>query len=204
MAVVRGDWSQAWESLSNALEAQREAVYNAVKSMLLRGLDAVQDFVSSFSLAGLALGQAFSRGIRQESDSTARALQDLADIRARQRGPVSDGFAALAGYVSQAWGKPVPPTTSAASAASAGPPRAEPAVAPSVDPRLAWPRLSRPLKRCLEVNRRVGGVFQPGNPSSAPTSCETSTARRREAGCHCQALDRGPIGCGPGVVLCGD
>ena len=193
MAVVRGDWSQAWESLSNALEAQREAVYDAVKSMLLRGLDAVQDFVSSFSLAGVVLGQAFSRGIRQESDSTARALQDLADIRARQRGPVSDGFAALAGYVSQAWGKPVPPTTSAA---SAGPPRAEPAVAPSVGSSASMAQtVSAAEKVVSEVNRRVGGVFQPGNPEQCANFVrDVYRSAGVKLGVTDKPLDRGPIG----------
>lgn len=196
MAVVRGDWSQAWESLSNALEAQREAVYSAVKSMLLRGLDAVQDFVSSFSLAGMALGRAFSRGIRQESDSTARALQDLADIRARQRGPVSDGFAALAGYVSQAWGKPVPPTTSAASAASAGPPRAEPAVAPSVGSSVSMTQtVSAAEKVVSEVNRRVGGVFQPGDPEQCAAFVRDVYRRAGvKLGVTQKPIDNGPVG----------
>lgn len=193
MAVLRGDWSQAWESLSNALEAQREAVYHAVKSMLLRGLDAVKDFVSSFSLAGMALGQAFARGIRQESESTTRALQDLADIRARQRGPVSDGFAALAGYVSQAWGKPVPPTTSAA---SAGPPRAEPVVAPSVGSSASMAQtVSAAEKVVSEVNRRVGGVFQPGNPEQCANFVrDVYRSAGVKLGVTAKPLDRGPIG----------
>lgn len=200
MALLKGDWKRAWGSLVTALDAYREMVYLAVKGLVLRGLQAIADFTSVFSLAGMALGKAFAQGLRGEIANIDADLKKAMDL-AR---PVSPGNAA--GYANaqagaQQWftdllagrARPKPATK------RPEPDRLEPQQGSGDDPagKSQAQQFSEAERVIREVNARVGGFFEPGNPEQCANFVRDVYRRAGvKLGVTSKPLDRGPVGAG--------
>lgn len=224
MAVFTGNWREAWNGLLDIIRAAGTLIYDATIGAIGNAIKALGEFVGAFFDAGKRLMTAFGDGLSSGVDyavSTVGGLlrqrqdeQRAASVqRAQAAYPAPTGnvglmWADFSRTMLEDWNKTWQQAKNG-SAAGSSPAKKSPAPAPPPVPapaatapsttstRAASPArvLTEAERIVAEVNRRVGGVFQPGDPEQCANFVRDVYRRAGvKLGVTRSPLDKGPTG----------
>ncbi len=209
MEHIHGNWRGAWEELKQGMERQFDPINVALRRLIVSLLETIQDSLPQFGLAGQAISQAISQGIREQEGAIDRLEARIGALNSRKT-TASPNLVPFLSFLDQL-GRP--PAHTQQPKPHQGP-QGKPfdyngflqdfqgGAGQDEDPAKGARRkkttretLSAAERVVAEVNRRVGGVFQPGDAAQCANFVrDVYRAAGVKLGVTSKPLDNGPTG----------